>query len=135
MRHRGHEGTRGLSLSVVERRAGRLRAGPEGGCALPRRRPCLLQPRRRLRHRRATRAASPPAACRTRPPPRLSSMTGIDPSLISDCIHCGFCLPTCPTYGPLRQEEMAVTDCYLVEGWSSLAKRLRAELDPHGVLV
>jgi glycolate oxidase iron-sulfur subunit len=30
----------------------------------------------------------------------------IDPALVSDCIHCGFCLPTCPTYGALWQEEM-----------------------------
>jgi glycolate oxidase iron-sulfur subunit len=30
----------------------------------------------------------------------------IDETLIADCIHCGFCLPTCPTYGPLWQEEM-----------------------------
>jgi len=30
----------------------------------------------------------------------------IDRELIADCIHCGFCLPTCPTYGPLWQEEM-----------------------------
>ena len=30
----------------------------------------------------------------------------IDRDLIDDCVHCGFCLPTCPTYGPLRQEEM-----------------------------
>ncbi len=30
----------------------------------------------------------------------------IDKELIADCIHCGFCLPTCPTYGPLWQEEM-----------------------------
>src|SRR6266568_9143139 len=33
-------------------------------------------------------------------------MTEISRELISDCIHCGFCLPTCPTYGPLWQEEM-----------------------------
>jgi glycolate oxidase iron-sulfur subunit len=30
----------------------------------------------------------------------------VNPELISDCVHCGFCLPTCPTYGPLWQEEM-----------------------------
>ncbi len=33
-------------------------------------------------------------------------MTGIDRELVNACVHCGFCLPTCPTYGPLWQEEM-----------------------------
>jgi NAD-dependent dihydropyrimidine dehydrogenase PreA subunit len=28
-----------------------------------------------------------------------------DPALINQCVHCGFCLPTCPTY-VLWGEEM-----------------------------
>ncbi len=32
-------------------------------------------------------------------------MTEIDRELVNTCVHCGFCLPTCPTWG-LWQEEM-----------------------------
>ena len=29
----------------------------------------------------------------------------MDQALLDDCVHCGFCLPTCPTY-ELWHEEM-----------------------------
>ena len=36
---------------------------------------------------------------------RLGRRTPAEAELIDDCVHCGFCLPTCPTYS-LWDEEM-----------------------------
>jgi glycolate oxidase iron-sulfur subunit len=35
----------------------------------------------------------------------LPDNVDISRELIQACVHCGFCLPTCPTYGPLWQSE------------------------------
>jgi glycolate oxidase iron-sulfur subunit len=44
-------------------------------------------------------------------------VTEIDRELISTCVHCGFCLPTCPTWGLWREEmDSPRGRVYLMEG-------------------
>src|SRR4051812_23798263 len=37
--------------------------------------------------------------------PKFDAHHAPDPALVDDCVHCGFCLPACPTYN-LWHEEM-----------------------------
>jgi glycolate oxidase iron-sulfur subunit len=44
-------------------------------------------------------------------------VTEIDRELVSTCVHCGFCLPTCPTWGLWREEmDSPRGRIYLMEG-------------------
>ena len=56
----------------------------------------------------------------------------IDRELISECVHCGFCLPTCPTWG-LWQEEMDSPRgrIYLMEGLADGTLRLNPTVVEH----
>jgi glycolate oxidase iron-sulfur subunit len=56
----------------------------------------------------------------------------IDRDLISTCVHCGFCLPTCPTY-TLWQEEMDSPRgrIHLMEGLADGSLRLNSTVVQH----
>jgi glycolate oxidase iron-sulfur subunit len=56
----------------------------------------------------------------------------IDRDLISACVHCGFCLPTCPTY-TLWQEEMDSPRgrIYLMEGLADGSLRMNPTVVQH----
>jgi glycolate oxidase iron-sulfur subunit len=59
-------------------------------------------------------------------------VTGIDRELVSTCVHCGFCLPTCPTWGLWREEmDSPRGRIYLMEGLADGTLRLNQTVVEH----
>ena len=59
-------------------------------------------------------------------------MTLIDRELVSTCVHCGFCLPTCPTWGLWREEmDSPRGRVYLMEGLADGTLRLNPTVVEH----
>jgi glycolate oxidase iron-sulfur subunit len=59
-------------------------------------------------------------------------VTGIDRELISTCVHCGFCLPTCPTWDLWREEmDSPRGRIYLMEGLADGTLQLNPTVVEH----
>ena len=68
-------------------------------------------------------------------PPRRSAFDTLhppDPELIDDCVHCGFCLPTCPSYVVLNEEmDSPRGRIYLMDAGHQGRVHLNATLTEH----
>ena len=58
-----------------------------------------------------------------------------DPDLIADCVHCGFCLPSCPSYAVFEDEADSPRACTVLDGPEAVRAAAWAAPEPGALAV
>ena len=133
-RGRGARSTRRLARSAARRTSrgrgcARCRRRCRAACAGTARTRCSSGPGRASRTSTQAREPRSPLAERALRASAIRWRRMCRPELIADCVHCGFCLPTCPTYFALARGDGLAARAHLPDAG---ARRRVDRAERHG---